>query len=108
MLTLPPPHPLSLQHASLIFASGGTSVLLNKLADHNFWFLPGGRAALLETSHQTLRREELGFVQRQRLGLEVNAFATYITLEPVLSTVTAQQATDIDTAFARYPDSSME
>jgi type I restriction enzyme R subunit len=42
--------------------------------------------------------------ERQRLGLEVNAFAIYITLKPVLSTVTAQQATGIDTAFSRYPD----
>jgi len=57
------------------------NVLLNKLADHNFWFLPGGRAELLEPSHQTLKREmreELGIVQRQRPGSEVQAYTSEV------------------------------
>ncbi len=43
------------------------NILLNKLTDHNFWFLPGGRAELLEPSHQTLKRE-----MREELGTEIH------------------------------------
>ncbi|GAC1659961.1 MAG: NUDIX hydrolase [Acidobacteriaceae bacterium] len=32
-------------------------VLLNRFVSRNFWFLPGGRCAIQETSRDTLRRE---------------------------------------------------
>ncbi len=43
------------------------NILLNKLEGDSFWFLPGGRAELLEPSHQTLKRE-----MREELGTETH------------------------------------
>ncbi len=42
-------------------------VLLNRLEETDFWFLPGGRAELRETSLVSLERE-----MREELGEEVN------------------------------------
>lgn len=44
----------------------GDRVLLNREEEHRFWFMPGGRAELLEPAHETLQREF-----REELNLEI-------------------------------------
>lgn len=42
-------------------------VLLQSSSDTNFWFMPGGRAEMLESAHTTIHREML-----EELGVEVH------------------------------------
>lgn len=44
----------------------GGRVLLHQFEGDDFWALPGGRGELLETAHETLRRE-----MQEELGIEV-------------------------------------
>jgi ADP-ribose pyrophosphatase YjhB (NUDIX family) len=41
-------------------------VLLNREEEHRFWFMPGGRAEMLEPAHETLQREF-----REELNVEI-------------------------------------
>jgi type I restriction enzyme R subunit len=42
--------------------------------------------------------------ERERLGLDANTFAIYTELKPVVSTITAEQAKEMNSVFTRYPD----
>ena len=51
-------------------------VLLQKVDDYDFLFLPGGRAELLETSKETLKRE-----MREEIGTEIRVIRLVWVME---------------------------
>ncbi|MBI4296105.1 MAG: NUDIX domain-containing protein [Chloroflexi bacterium] len=53
-------------YRSVGIAIDGDRVLLQKMADKDFWYLPGGGAELLEPATETLKRE-----MREELGVDI-------------------------------------
>src|SRR6266581_1860439 len=58
----------------------------------------------LETYEKLAEQYVHAHEERQRLGLDANAFAIYLQLKQKVPEVTAQQAKGISETFTRYPD----